>query len=154
MSSNDTITNILGKIKRENDIILAANRFRAATNNPAVSSRADSQIRDARRNIAYFEQTLKDLQNQSSLNNGLSGLNLTGNGLPPHTGQGHNNQSGHGGMADYGMGGYSTGNGLMPPRAPYAPAGPQDRSPAKRPNYSKLGEDLTMRYDAESLTLF
>ncbi|QIW99142.1 hypothetical protein AMS68_004660 [Peltaster fructicola] len=121
MSNQDTIQNINNKIKREHDIINAAIRFRAATNNPAVNSRADSQIRDAKRNIAYFEQTLKDLQG------GVNSLSLTGNGKPQHAQ-----------ASDYGPGGYSDGNGLMPPRAPFAPAGGQDRSPAKRPNYSKL----------------
>jgi classical protein kinase C len=28
---------------------------------------------------------------------------------------------------------------MMPPRAPYAPPGPEERSTRQRPNYSKLG---------------
>lgn len=146
---------LIRKIDREKAIINAANQMRQATNNPAVNSRVDSQIRDARRNIQYFEQTLRDIQTRQvgggMANMSLSASNAGGPPPPQHgvpqngqSGRGHNNQSGHGGSADYGSpgpGGYSmgAGNGLMPPRAPYAPPGPQDRSPRNRPNYSKLG---------------
>lgn len=151
MSNNkDTaIHEVARKIEREKAIINAANHLRQATNNPAVNSRADSQIRDARRNIQYFEQTLRDLHSQN-VGGDMAGLSISGGRQPPRsgpasTGRGMNNQLGHGGQADYGNpgpGGYSMGggNGLMPPRAPYAPPGPQDRTAQRRPNYSKLGE--------------
>lgn len=147
----DAMHELHRKIERERNIINAANQMRQATNNPGVNSRVDSQIRDARRNIQYFETTLRDIQTRSD----LGGMSLSGGGPPPpqhglppngQSGRGGNNvQGGYGAQqADYGApgpGGYSmgAGNGMMPPRAPYAPPGPQDRSPRQRPNYSKLG---------------
>jgi classical protein kinase C len=95
---------------------------------------------------------LQSLQTRR-MGDGMQNLSLSGGPAPPQhgmpdnglSGGGHNNQLGHGGGGgDYGNpgpGGYSQGGatGLMPPRAPYAPAGPADRSPAARPNYGKLG---------------
>ncbi|KAI7033120.1 hypothetical protein KC352_g47281, partial [Hortaea werneckii] len=91
-------------------------------------------------------------------------MSVSDNGGPPPpqhgipgggmSGGGMNNQQGFAGVsADYGapdQGGYSMGGGagLMPPRAPYAPPGPSDRSPRARPNYSKL--DL-IKYDTAHL---
>jgi classical protein kinase C len=126
--------------------------MRQATSNVAVNSKLESQIREAQRNMQYFEQTLQSLQARR-MGDGMQNLSLSGGSAPPHhgmpdnglSGGGHNNQLGHGGGGtDYGNpgpGGYSQGaTGLMPPRAPYAPSGPSDRSPAARPNYGKLGE--------------
>lgn len=157
-----TMQDILRKIEREKAIISGANQMRQATNNTSVNSRADSQIRDARRNIQYFEQTLGDLRARK-MGSDMQNMSMSGNGRPTppqhgvpsngQSGRGVNNQQGHGGQGgDYGApgpGGYSMGGapGLMPPRAPYAP-GPSDRSPAKRPNYSKL--DL-IKYDTAHL---
>jgi classical protein kinase C len=153
MNEDAAVQDILRKIDREKAIINAANQMRQATNNASVNSRVESNIRDARRNIAYFEQTLQDLRARK-MGNDMSNLSVSGNGgpAPPHhgsrggsTGQGMNNEQGYGGGADYGNpgpGGYSMGggSGLMPPRAPYAPPNPADRSPRARPNYSKLGK--------------
>lgn len=158
MSHNDeaAVQELIRKIDRENAIINAARQMSQATNNPAVSSRVDSQIREATRNINYFEQTLRDIQTRQ-MGNAMGSLNVGGSSggpMPPHhgvpqngqSGRGMNNQSGYGQQqADYGApgpGGYSmgAGNGMMPPRAPYAPPGPEERSPRARPNYSKLGE--------------
>lgn len=139
MSRNDTIQNILGKIKQQNEIVRGFQQVRAATNNPDVISRAESGIRDARKAIEYFEKTLRELQGHDDIGNGIAEVNLNGKGYPSmQTGRGTREESDYGAP---GPGGYSGGGapGLMPPRAPYAPAGPQDRSPAKRPNYSKLG---------------
>ncbi|KAF2164870.1 hypothetical protein M409DRAFT_36982 [Zasmidium cellare ATCC 36951] len=160
MNEDAAIEDILRKIDREKAIINAANQMRQATNNASVNSRVESNIRDARRNIQYFEQTLQDLQARK-MGNGMSNLSVSGNGgpTPPQhgrggsTGSGMNNDYGHGGGADYGnprAPGYSAGggDGLMPPRAPYAPPGPADRSPRGRPNYSKL--DL-IKYDTQHL---
>ena len=148
MNEDAAIQDLYRKIDREKAIINAANQMRQATSNAQVNSRVDSQIRDARRNMQYFEQTLQKLQT-SKLGGDMSNMSISGNGGPPppqHGGpaRGMNNQQGYGGGADYGTpgpGGYSMGGapGLMPPRAPYAPPGPADRSPRARPNYSKLG---------------
>jgi len=165
MSNNDdaAVQQLMSKIDREKNIIHAANQMRQATNNPAVNSRVDSSIRDARRNIQYFEQTLRDIQTRQ-MGGDMSNLSISGNGGPPppqhgvpqngQSGRGMNNQSGYGGGPDYGSpgpGGYSAqlsgGNGVMPPRPMYAQPGPQDRTPRARPNYSKLG---MLVEDAES----
>lgn len=155
MNDDTAMHEIRKKIDREKAIIHAANQMRQATNNPGVNARVDSQIRDARRNIQYFEQTLNDLTARK-MGNDMNNLSVTGNGgpTPPQHGRGgstasgHNNEQGYGGgggdYGDPGPGGYSMGGapGLMPPRAPYAPPGPGDRSPRARPNYSKLGKQV------------
>lgn len=153
MNEDAAIQDLYKKIEREKGIINAANKMRQATQNAQVTSRADSQIRDAQRNMQYFEQTLQDLR-QRQMGRNMGNMSISGNGGPPppgsrgapnQTGGGMNNQLGYGGGADYGNpgpGGYSGGGapGYMPPRAPYAPPGPADRSPRARPNYSKLGK--------------
>jgi hypothetical protein len=149
MSHNDeaAVQELIRKIDRENAIINAARQMSQATNNPAVSSRVDSQIREATRNINYFEQTLRDIQTRQKGNLSVGGGPAPPqHGMPPNgqSGRGSNNQSGYDTQqADYGApgpGGYSAGaGGMMPPRAPYAPPGPEERSSRQRPNYSKLG---------------
>lgn len=149
MNEDQAIQDLRRKITRERAIIVGLNQMRQATNNAQVNSRVESQIRDASRNIQYFEQTLQDLETRK-MGGSMSDMSLQGNGgpTPPQKGgqqRGTNNQQGYGGQGgDYGTpgpGGYSMGggNGLMPPKAPYAPPGPSDRSPRARPNYSKLG---------------
>ena len=147
------IQDLLRKIDREKAIINGANQMRQATPNAQVTSRAESQIKDARRNMQYFEQTLHELRSRK-MGGDMNNLSLGNGGPPPpppkgyggqqQQGRGMNNQQGYGGGGDYGApgpGGYSQGGapGMMPPRAPYAPPGPADRSPRARPNYSKLG---------------
>ncbi|CAK1357913.1 Serine/threonine kinase [Cercospora beticola] len=141
---------IYRRIEREKKLIQAATQMRQATGNAQVVSKADSEIREARRNIQYFEQKLNDLRDRN-IGSSMSNLSVSGNGGsqgPSHgrgdsTGSGYRNEQGYGGGADYGdpgPGGYSMGGapGLMPPRAPYAPPGPGERTPRARPNYSKL----------------
>ncbi|KAK4916761.1 Serine/threonine kinase [Elasticomyces elasticus] len=154
MNEDAAVQQIHGKIEREKAIINAANSLRQATNNASVISRGESQIRDARRNIQYFEQRLEELRTRKDMGN----LSIGGNGGPPPPQHGvprggHQQQyGGSGGSGDYGNpgpGGYSMGGtGLMPPSKPYAPPGPSDRSPRARPNYSKL--DL-IKYDTAHL---
>jgi hypothetical protein len=155
MSHNDdaAVQELIRKIDRENAIINAARQMSQATNNPAVSSRVDSQIREATRNINYFEQTLRDIQTRQMGNLSVSGAGRGSGPMSPQHGMSPNGQSGRGSnnqsgydtqQADYGApgpGGYSAGagGGMMPPRAPYAPPGPEERSTRQRPNYSKLG---------------
>ena len=163
MNEDAAIQDLLRKIDREKAIINAANQMRQATQNAQVTSRAESQIRDARRNMQYFEQTLHDLRARK-MGSGMNNLSLRNGGppVPPPKGPGGhqggrgmmNNQQGYVGEGDYGApgpGGYSGGGapGMMPPRAPYAPLGPADRSPRARPNYSKLG----MYHQARELKL-
>ena len=155
---------IYRRIEREKKLIQAATQMRQATGNAQVVSKADSEIREARRNIQYFEQKLSDLRDRN-IGSSMSNLSVSGNGgsqAPSHgrgdsTGSGYRNEQGYGGGADYGdpgPGGYSMGGapGLMPPRAPYAPPGPGERTPRARPNYSKLGK-ATMWADAKATNI-
>ena len=143
MNEDAAVQDLHRKIDREKAIINAANRMRQATQDAQVNSRVENQIRDAKRNMQYFEQTLHDL---------TARMSISGNGgpPPPRTSSAQpgarsvNSPQSYGERSDYGApgpGGYSQGGapGLMPPRAPYAPPGPADRSPKARPNYSKLG---------------
>lgn len=158
MNEEAAISEVYRKIDREKAIINAANQMRQATNNASVNSRVDSQIRDARRNIQYFEQTLQDLRSRK-MGGDMQNMSLNaGNGgpTPPAHGSAAGQQQAGGmpprrdvpgsyaGAGDYGApgpGGYSMGggHGLMPPRAPYAPPNPAERTPRARPTYSKLG---------------
>ncbi|KAK5165471.1 Serine/threonine kinase [Saxophila tyrrhenica] len=160
MNEDQAIQDVQRKIQREQAIINAANQMRQATNNAQVTSRAEGQIRDARRNMQYFEQTLQDLRRRK-MGDDMGKLSMSGNGGPPPPpkgpaggqSRGPYSPQEYGAPGDYGApgpGGYSQGGapGLMPPRAPYAPPGPADRSPRARPNYSKL--DL-IKYDTAHL---
>ena len=120
MNEEDAIRDIYKKIEREKVLIQAANMMRANTNNPAVRSRLDSQMRDGNRNITFFEERLKELQQR------MQGVSLDGDGpAPPPKDSGDALASGRvsGGYGD-----------LAPPRQPFAGGGPKPR-----PNFSKLG---------------
>jgi hypothetical protein len=148
-SVDDAVTNVQKKIDRERALINAANAMRQSTNNPAVLSRLDGQIKDGRRNIDYFESKLRDLEVQRTttgmdsmnLQSGGSGSRKANNPLTPPPKDGW----GGGFMQDQSTYGSpqsrnaqpTPGDGLMPPRAPYAPPAPGTAN--KRPNYSKLG---------------
>jgi hypothetical protein len=141
----ETVANVQRKIDREKALINAANAMRQSTNNPAVLSRLDTQIKDGRRNIDYFESKLRDLDLQRTTS-GLDNMNLqpghsSTNPLTPPPkdnwdGYGQQDQGGYGGpQSQYSQ--LSGGDALQPPRAPFAP--PPPGAPNKRPNYSKLG---------------
>jgi hypothetical protein len=146
-SVDETVANVQRKIDREKALINAANAMRQSTNNPAVLSRLDGQIKDGRRNIEYFESKLRDLDVQRT-SSGMENMSLQpgrnpNNPLTPPPKDGWNGytqqqqeQGGYGGPeSQYSQ--LSGGNVLQPPRAPYAPPAPG--APNKRPNYSKLG---------------
>ncbi|KAJ9648158.1 Serine/threonine kinase [Coniosporium tulheliwenetii] len=159
MNEDEAITNVTKKIEREKALITAANGMRQSTNNPAVQSRLDTQMREGRRNIDYLEGRLRELQ-MRRMGSDMEGMRLDpgSNGGPPTPSHGRNlgQQRGpppsmdgrnpymadNGGYGDPGPGGYSQqlsgGQALMPPRAPYAPPGPAAGQPKARPNYSKL----------------
>lgn len=144
MNIDETVTNVQRKIDREKALMQAANAMRQSTNNPAVLSRLDGQIRDGRRNIEYFEGTLRDLEMRRNTNdmNNMSlqpGSRKDGNPQTPPSKDDWNgyvgpDQGGYGDPHD-GYGNPSGAPGLAPPRAPYASA--QHAKP--RANYSKLG---------------
>lgn len=146
-SVDETVANVQRKIDRERALINAANTMRQSTNNPAVLSRLDGQIKEGRRNIEYFESKLNDLEVQRTTS-GVDNMSLqpgsrkANNPLtpPPKDGWGGGyaqDQGGYGSSQSHDANNLSGGSGLMPPRAPYAPPAPG--APNKRPNYSKLG---------------
>ena len=148
---DETVREVQKKIDKEKALINAANVMRQSTNNPAVLSRIDGQIRDGRRNIEYFESKLRDIEMQRtqggmenmSLQPGTSAKGQNPVTPPPKDGWNGYVGSDQGGYGDP-PGGYSDlsgGQGLMPPRAPYAPQGPGSR--VARPNFSKLGACTT-----------
>ncbi|KAH6615116.1 protein kinase C [Boeremia exigua] len=140
-SVDETVANVQRKIDRERALINAANAMRQSTNNPAVLSRLDGQIKDGRRNIEYFESKLHDLSVQRTAA-GVENMSLQPDGW---NGYMPNDQGGYG--AQQGQYGDPAGaQGLQPPRAPYA--APASGAASKRPNYSKL--DL-IRYDTQHL---
>jgi hypothetical protein len=136
----------------------AASSMQRATNNATVQARADTSIREGRKNIEYLEERLRTLQ-----------LQMQPSGPPPppqHGGQGqYGQQPGRGAMGsprptpppkdangrpygdedlgDYGDPGSAAytqgGTGTMPPRAPFADPRPFQPVPKARPNFSKLG---------------
>ncbi|KAF1968594.1 calcium-independent protein kinase C, partial [Bimuria novae-zelandiae CBS 107.79] len=153
---DDTFREVQKKIDKEKALINAANVMRQNTNNPAVISRLDGQIRDGRRNIEYFESKLRDIELQRTQTN-MDNMSLqpgtTKKGANPVTPPPKDGWDGYTGpdQGGYGdpAGGYSNlsgGQGLMPPRAPYAAQTPGARP--QRPNYSKL--DL-IKYDTPHL---
>lgn len=150
---------IYRKIDREKALMHAASSMQKATNNATVQAKADSEIREGRKNIEYLEERLRTLQ-----------LQMQPSGPPPpqHGGQGqYGQQSGRNPMGspgpppppkdqngrpyggddlgdyrDFGPGGYTqAGSGTMPPRAPFADARPFQPVAKARPNFSKLGKD-------------
>lgn len=152
------IAEVHRKIEREKALINGATHMRQSTNNSAVQARADSNIKDGRRNIVYLEEQLKKLQ-----------LRKVNDGAPPPPGHGymtastqrkplrqpgqdagptpppkepHGYYGGESGeYGDVGPGGYSQGGtSMMPPRAPYGDPRPYSAPmPKARPNFSKLG---------------
>ncbi|KAK2010769.1 HR1-domain-containing protein [Colletotrichum eremochloae] len=162
MNDEDAIQNILKKIEREKALLNAANAMRAQTNNEAVRSRLDSQMRDGRRNLQFFEEKLREAQ----LRRGMDNMSLgspTGDSRPlsgdmddvpppPPKDSGWEQRGGYGaGSATSGgnvqysqIGGHAD---LMPPRHPYASPGPSS-IPKSRPNFTKL--DL-IKYDTPYL---
>ncbi|KAK9770207.1 hypothetical protein AB5N19_11012 [Seiridium cardinale] len=169
MSSEDeAMMNIYKKIEREKALINAANAMRQQTNNDDVRSRLDSQMREGRRNLQFFEEKLRDIQmrrlgqgvDSMSLSSGSTAVNSVrpkssdlrsdaeGPPTPPPK-----DASGYGGTdrGSYGSGGYSSIGGpgdMMPPRHPFAPPGPGSAIPRPRPNFTKL--DL-IKYDTPHL---
>lgn len=159
-NDDDALNSVYKKIERERALLNAASQMRQQTQNEAVRSRIDTQMREGRRNIQYLEERMQELQ-MRRMGQGLDNMTLgSGNngGAPPTAGA-RNDKDGpptpppkdsRGGFPDAGAdrGGYGSpdyskmgGHGdIMPPRHPYAPPGPNSAIPKSRPNYTKLGE--------------
>ena len=160
MNEEELIRDVHHKIDREKILINAANSMRQSTNNSAVLSRLDTQIRDGRRNIEYLQGRLREIEvrkmNQDMGNVALSPGNNGGypsTGDPRHAERHGEQRPVHRDYSNsnpsfentYDTGGYnrlSGGQGLMPPKAPYAP-GPPNSVPKTKSNYSKLGTMMT-----------
>jgi hypothetical protein len=154
MNEDEAIQNIYKKIQRENALLNAANAMRAQTNNEAVRSRLDSQMRDGRRNLQFFEEKLRELQ-MRKMNQGLGSMSLAPDGSSgrPRSADMRNDAEGPpapppkdaqqwGDRGSYGSQQYSQIGGqgdLIPPRHPYAPPSPASAMPKPRPNFTKLG---------------
>ena len=156
MNEEELIRDVHHKIDREKILINAANSMRQSTDNSAVLSRLDTQIRDGRRNIEYLQGRLREIElrkmNQDMGSVALSAGNSGGfppSGDPRHAERSNEQRPSHRENLNndptfdnaFGSGGYnrlSGGQGLMPPRAPYAP-GPPNHMPKTKSNYSKLG---------------
>lgn len=166
MSGNLVIDDVQRKIKREEALIRGAMAMRNSTNNASVQNMADNQIREGRRNIEYFEKTLRDLQ-MRKMSQGVGSLSLGSeqdstrptsstrassiigkervSSDSPKTSATYVPSGGGFEEADYGdvgPGDYSSqldaGSGVMPARGPFSP--PPPGAPNKvRPNYSRLG---------------
>lgn len=81
---------IYKKIEREKMLIQAASMMRLQTNNDAVRSKLDSQMREGRRNLEFFEEKLREFQmrrlGQGVENMGLgSGSGSISGSIRPHS---------------------------------------------------------------------
>lgn len=156
MADDELIASVYRKIEREKALITAATNMRQSTDNPLVQRQVDANIRDGRKNIAYLEGKIRELQERR--NSGGAQLPGTGDVGEQRRSGGYDapapppKDSMHGDTGDYGdpgPGGYSQGGtGQMPSRAPFADPRPFASIPKARPNYSKL--DL-IKYDTPYL---
>ncbi|KAI2789804.1 Protein kinase C-like [Penicillium oxalicum] len=62
MDGDELIASVHHKIEREKALIAAANTMRQSTDNALVQQPVDANIRDGRRNIAYLEEKMRELQ--------------------------------------------------------------------------------------------
>lgn len=137
MNEDEAIQSINKKIEREKALINAANAMRSQTNNEAVRSRLDSQMRDGRRNLQFFEEKLRDIQ-MRRVGQGVEGMSLGGDdaGAPPPPPK--DASSSWGDQASYGQQGQAGPPDMSPPRPNFGAPGPGAASKA-RPNFTKLG---------------
>ncbi|EEQ32339.1 protein kinase [Microsporum canis CBS 113480] len=149
---DELIATVYRKIDREKALIAAATNMRQSTDNPLVQQRVDANIRDGRKNIAYLEEKMQELQIRKMGRGNTSPTAIRGSGegppIPPKD-AGSSYRGDQGGYGDVGPGGYSQGGtGMMPPRAPFHDPRPDASMPKARPNFSKL--DL-IKYDTPYL---
>lgn len=152
MADEEAIANIHKKIEREKALLNAANAMLAQTDNDSVRSRLNSQIRDGRRNVQFFEEKMRELQLRR-VNSGIDNMSLRSGEdpdddsagpppPPPKDGGSWGEHTRTGSAASYGSTQYSKigqHGDLMPPKHPYAPPGPGSGVPKPRPNFTKLG---------------
>lgn len=128
MNEDQKILDITRKIEREKALLSAANVMRQQTNNEVVRSKLDTQMREGRRNVEFFEQRLRELQ-MRRLGHSVDNMSLGGSTL----GRGSTDQGGEDG-----------GPPAPPPKD--ASGHSQEMVPRKtRPNFTKLGMPLVSR---------
>lgn len=139
MNEDQAILDIQRKIEKERVLMAAANNMRSQTDNDAVRSRLDSQIRDGRRNLQFFEERLNELQ-MRRVNQGVSHMAVNDNpdGPPPPPPKDSSVQ-----YSQIGQHG-----DRMPSHHPFTPQAPGTSMPKGRPNFTKL--DL-IKYDTPYL---
>lgn len=155
MDGDELIASVYRKIEREKALITAATNMRQSTDNPLVQQRVDANIRDGRKNIAYLEEKMRELQIRRIEHDGGGsptesrhpyGGNPAASGpVPPPK------DYGYGGDEEYddAAGGFPQGGaGSMPSGAPFSDPRPFAPVPKARPNYTKL--DL-IKYDTQYL---
>ncbi|KAJ5098462.1 hypothetical protein N7532_005463 [Penicillium argentinense] len=147
MDGDELIASVYRKIEREKALIAAASNMRQSTDNPLVQQRVDANIRDGRKNIAYLEEKMRELQirrieQEDGGSPGQRGQPGAGPPPPPK------DYAGYLGGEDS-TGGYPQGgSGSMPSGAPFPDPRPYAPIPKARPNYTKL--DL-IKYDTAYL---
>lgn len=143
MDGDELIASVYRKIEREKALIAAASNMRLSTDNPLVQQRVDANIRDGRKNIAYLEEKIRELQiRQVEQQGGGSPRDQrhapgsAGPVPPPKDYPGY-----YGGeRSDGEPHGYPQGGaGSMPSGAPFPDPRPYAPIPKARPNYTKLG---------------
>ncbi|KAM3463015.1 hypothetical protein MY5147_001818 [Beauveria neobassiana] len=139
MNEDQAILDIQRKIEKERVLMTAANNMRSQTDNDAVRSRLDSQIRDGRRNIQFFEERLNELQ-MRRVNQGVANMAVRddADGPPPPPPKDSSLQ-----YSQIGQHG-----DRMPSHHPFTPQPPGASMPKGRPNFTKL--DL-IKYDTPYL---
>ncbi|KAJ5558523.1 AGC-kinase C-terminal [Penicillium sp. DV-2018c] len=134
MDGDELIASVFRKIEREKALITAASNMRQSTDNPLVQQRVDANIRDGRKNIAYLEEKMRELQLRQMNQGGGSPGQRGGPAPPPKDHE----------QGEYGDGQYPQGgSGSMPSGAPFSDPRPYAPIPKARPNYTKLGMYLT-----------
>jgi hypothetical protein len=138
MEGDEVIASVYRKIEREKALIAAASNMRQSTDNPLVQQRVDANIRDGRKNIAYLEEKMRELQIRYMDDGGSpqGQRHAPGSGPPPPP----KDCTGYLADADADAHGYAQGGtGSMPSGAPFPDPRPYAPIPKARPNYTKLG---------------
>ncbi|KAJ5107031.1 hypothetical protein N7456_003706 [Penicillium angulare] len=145
MDGDELIASVYRKIEREKALIAAATNMRQSTDNHLVQQRVDANIRDGRKNIAYLEEKMQELQvRQMEQQGGGSPGQRQGPGPTPPPKDSSGYFGGEGDDRNYPQ----SGAGSMPSGAPFPDPRPYAPIPKARPNYTKL--DL-IKYDTQYL---
>lgn len=138
MDGDELIASVYRKIEREKALIAAASNMRQSTDNVLVQQRVDANIRDGRKNIAYLEEKMRELQLRQMEREGGGSPHDSRHqqaGGPPLPPKDYPGYMGGEGDAHYPQG----GAGSMPSGAPFSDPRPYAPIPKARPNYTKLG---------------